>query len=418
MFEELFERPHALARQRNGPLVGHRRRYLQHLAGQGASRRTLKTTAHYILGICHYLALDTRGDERIHLDEIEEKAALWASRPAPSPRYKPRCPVRARARFRWHATQWLAFLGKLHIPQSPPSPYAEIILAFSDFMHREQGLSPATIDYRCQAIEDFLRRLSLPTDDLQHVSITAIDQALLDRIQEGGYARTTVQTLATTLRAFFRYAEHRGLCPPGLAAAIQAPRVFPQERLPIGPTWSDVQRVIATTDRGRPNDIRDRAILLLLSVYGLRAGEVVRLRLEDLDWEKELVFVRRAKTREVPRYPLTPVVGDAILRYLRDVRPRCDHREVFLTQRAPWRPLRGGLWRIVSQRLRALDLPLPHYGPHALRHACASHLLQQGLTLKEIGDLLGHRSPDTTRIYAKVDLPGLRQVAAFDLGEL
>lgn len=417
MFDELFERPHALARQRNGPLADQRRRYLRYLADQGATRTTLKTVAHYILGVCHYLALDRRADERIHLAEIEEKAALWGKRPQPSPRRTPRCPARAHARFRWHATQWLTFLGRLHIPPVASSPYAEVLGEFADFMRLEQGLSPATIKYRCLDVEDFLDRLGLD-GDLRQVSITILDEVLLKRVQDGGYARSTVQTYATTLRAFFRYAEGRGWCRVGLATGIQAPRVFPQERLPIGPTWSDVQRLIATTDTGRPIDIRDRAIILLLAVYGLRAGEVVRLRLDDLDWERELILVRRAETREAPRYPLTPVVGEAILHYLRSARPRCGHREVFLTRRAPWRPLRGGLWRIVSQRLRSLDVPLPHHGPHMLRHACASHLLQRGLTLKEIGDHLGHRSPDTTRIYAKVDLAGLRQVAAFDLGEL
>src|SRR5205807_5227659 len=108
---------------------------------------------------------------------------------------------------------------------------------------------------------------------------------------------------------------------------------------------------------------------------------------------------------------------DAILRYLKEVRRRSAHREVFLALLAPTRPL-GNLWAVVGPRLRQLGVSLPHHGPHALRHACATHLLAQGLSLKEIGDHLGHQDPDTTRIYAKVDLVGLRQVADFDLGGL
>jgi integrase len=111
-------------------------------------------------------------------------------------------------------------------------------------------------------------------------------------------------------------------------------------------------------------------------------------------------------------------VGDAVLRYLREVRPRCDRREVFLTVRAPFRPLAFALGAMVQRRLRALGLTLPRYGPHALRHACATHLVAQGLSLKEIGDHLGHRSPEATCIYAKVDLPALRAVADLSLEDL
>jgi integrase len=156
---------------------------------------------------------------------------------------------------------------------------------------------------------------------------------------------------------------------------------------------------------------------MLLAIYGLRGGEVGRLRLHDFDWERELLTVEGSKTRRARTWPLNRSVGDAVLRYLREVRPRSVHREVFLTLRSPFRPLTC-TWPIVATRLRSLDASLPHHGPHALRHACATRLLERGLTLKEIGDHLGHRDPDTTRIYAKVDLNGLREVADFDLGGL
>jgi site-specific recombinase XerD len=175
--------------------------------------------------------------------------------------------------------------------------------------------------------------------------------------------------------------------------------------------------LLATTEGDRPADIRDRAILLLLAVYGLRAGEVRHLRLEDFDWEQELLSVTCPKTRQTRTYPLSRLVGDAVLRYLKEVRPRSVHRELFLALHAPIRPLRE-LWGIVAKRLRPLGVSIPHHGPHALRHACAAHLLAQGLSLKEIGDHLGHRDPDATRLYAKVDLVGLRQVGDFDLGGL
>jgi len=138
-----------------------------------------------------------------------------------------------------------------------------------------------------------------------------------------------------------------------------------------------------------------------------------------LDWEKEVIHLTRPKPRRRQSYPFPYTVGEAILRYLKQVRPRTSRREVFLTVKAPFRALSSGsLYDIVSDRLRVLSVSLPHYGPHSLRHACATRLLAEGLSMKEIGDHLGHRKADTTRVYAKVDIAGLRQVADFDLGGL
>ena len=154
-------------------------------------------------------------------------------------------------------------------------------------------------------------------------------------------------------------------------------------------------------------------ILLLFAVYGLRVGEVRRLRLDDIDWHAEVISVTRSKQRpRIQLYPLCQPVGDALVRYLR-IRPRpCAQREIFLSLKAPIRPLgNSALWQVVNRRLRPFDLPLRHQGPHALRHACATRLLQQGLSLWQIGEHLGHRTPAATRVYAKVDLENLRRVA-------
>jgi site-specific recombinase XerD len=180
-----------------------------------------------------------------------------------------------------------------------------------------------------------------------------------------------------------------------------------------------VQRLLSGTEGNRPTDIRDRAIVMLLAVYGLRSTELRCLKLEDLDWEGEMICVTRFKARRKQLYPLSHTVGESILRYLKEVRPRAFYREIFLSMRAPLQPLsKAGLWSIVSRRLRSLDVTIKHRGPHSLRHACATHLLSQGLSLKEIGDHLGHRNPDATRLYAKVDLTGLREVADFHIGGL
>jgi integrase len=217
------------------------------------------------------------------------------------------------------------------------------------------------------------------------------------------------------LRSFFRYAEAQGWS-SGVAVAIDAPRIYAQEGLPLGPTWEQVQQLVGSFSGNSAVDIRDRAIVLLLAVYGLRSGEVTRLRLEDVDWVGEILHVTRSKQRCTQQYPLDPAVGDAILRYLKEARPRCSYRELFLTLNAPVRPLKPNcITPIVHSRLDALGIQVPRRGAHCLRHACARHLLAAGFSLKQIGDQLGHQSAAATRVYVKVDLDGLREVAELDL---
>jgi integrase/recombinase XerD len=414
MFEQLFERPHALARQRHAPLFEERLRYLSHCSEQQMARRTLQLIASYLLIVAKALRLADRPGDFISRDEIEVAANRWANRqPKPAQMRSVRL---AWLRFTGHAIRWLTFLGRLQPPATATRPYADQVTQFVDFMLRERGLSPRTVDSRCQRISEFLSRIADAGLRLDTLTVVQVDELLARKIRDEGYARVTVQTYASTLRAFFRYAEGRSWCRPGLAAAIMAPRVFPYEALPQGLSWDDVNRALAAAQGDRPADIRDRALLMLLAVYGLRASEVVGLYLDDFDWEQEILTITPSKRQKPRTYPLCRPVGDAVLRYLREARPQSRRREVFLTLRAPFRPLPWrGLGQVVQRRLHALNVSLPHYGPHALRHACATHLLEQGLSLKEIGDHLGHQSPETTRIYAKVDLAGLRTVADFDL---
>jgi integrase/recombinase XerD len=211
----------------------------------------------------------------------------------------------------------------------------------------------------------------------------------------------------------------RGWCGGGIAASIMAPRVFQQETLPSGPTWDVVREILDATSGDQPTTIRDHAILMVLAVYGVRSREVARLRLDDIDWQKERIVFTRAKGGGSHSFPLHEGVGAAIVRYLKEVRPKSSCREVFLTRHAPIGPLSGGaLWAVVGRQLQGRALSIKHHGPHALRHACATRLINEGLSLKEVGDHLGQSDPEATRIYAKVDLVRLRQVASFDLGGL
>ena len=398
MFDQLFRYRSAVVRHRESPMLEERLAYLTHLANQGYARNTLRETASALLMIVKTLGLAKQPRKTMTYDEVKRKLAS----------HRRRC---------WQAVRWLTFMGHLQPRPTPRIPCAKKIKAFADYMEHEAELSPATIYSRCWYTKRLLDRLHLKGDSLHRITPRRIDVALQKLLEPGGYSRKTIQACATALRAFFRFAEVQGWCRKGLAESIQNPRVFSQSTLPLGPSWHDVRRLLATTEGDMPHNIRARPIIMLLAIYGLRSGEVCRLRLGDFDWEHEVFRVVSSKSGRVRTYPLTRSVGDAILRYLQEVRPRSPHRELFLSLRAPLRPLNpASLWDVVGERLRSLNVSLPHYGPHALRHACATRLLAAGLSLKEIGDQLGHTDPNSTRVYAKVDHAGLREVADFDMG--
>jgi site-specific recombinase XerD len=415
MFHQIFKRSHAIQRHLAAPLLNDRLRYLAHCAEQGTAQTTLRRIAHYQQIVIRYLRLKTSRTVTLH--EIETAAARWGHHQA---RHAPRKNVsskRSKARFINDATHWLRFLGHLKILATPP--IAPQVMAFADYMRNERGLSEQTIQYRCHDAQHFLRKIRDQGHSLAHLTVVQVDAILIQKLHQGMYARRTIQTLASGLRAFFRYAESRDWCRAGLAAAIKAPRVYRHETIPSSPTWKEVQRLLKTTQGHHPTDIRDRGILLLLASYGLRAGEVRRLRLEDLDWDQEILHVTHSKNGRPQQFPLTQTVGQALLRYLKKARPPSACRELFLTVRAPFRPLgSGAVFQLVNRRFKPLHILIRHHGPHALRHACATRLINHGVSLKAIADQLGHRNLETTRIYAKVDLARLREVANFNLGGL
>src|SRR5665213_764779 len=417
MFDELFESPVTMERHLTSPLSSERVLFLGRLHQDRFAKGTLRHIAEYLLAIISHLKLEDCSGEHFCPEQIYEAADRWTI-----VRRKPhtvKYARRARQHFIRYATRWLTFLDRFQPPCPPSCPYDYYISEFAAFMRQEQGLAPKTIAYRCNATRKFLRSLYDQGISLDNLRIPDIDLALAQQVTELKYARITVQTYAGSLRAFFRFAEIRGWCTAGVASSIMAPRVFHHESLPCGPSWKQVNELLTTAVGDCPVNIRDYAILSLLSVYGLRAGEVAQITFEDIDWRNEEILIRRSKRLGVHRYPLTCSVGDSIVRYLKEVRPPSDHREVFLTLTAPFRPINSGtVYPIVASRLRPIAGALKHHGPHALRHSCATHLLDEGHSLKEVGDHLGHRNIETTRIYAKVNLAALREVANFDLGGL
>lgn len=413
MFDQLFKRRAAMRRHLNSPLLQERLEYLRYCAGRGYKLHTLRQLAQDLLRIQNLLGLPTSSN-------AIDPAAVEATVKRCVPRRKPHsnCKNWRQKEIFSHAIQWLRFLKRLRLPQVSAPVYQPMRQEFVDYLRVQKGLSAETLRTRCGRVEDFLQWFFRNHESLRQLTITDLDEAI-SRKGHSGHSRQAIQEYASALRTFVRYAESRNWCSRGLAAGIVSPRVYRGESLRRGPFWNDVQRLIATTEGDRPMDVRDRAILLLLAVYALRSSEVRTLKLNDVDWQKNLLFIPRTKGRRTEPYPLSPTVGEAIIRYLERVRPRSSYREIFLTVEAPIRPLSGAaIWRIVAKRARALDPPVAPHGVHALRHACATHLLEQGFSLKEIGDHLGHRDLNSTSLYASVNLTGLREVANLSLGGL
>jgi site-specific recombinase XerD len=413
MFKTLFRYPQVSARHANGPLAEERRTFLSHLQTQGMPRSTLLRYASQLLLVACLLV--RKGRHQIARDQITRCAGRWAQ--SQRRRNRARTLKWSAERFSQVACAWFSFLGWLKDESPPQAPYPFQRAAWASFLHSE-GLSESTIRSYGWWINGFLRWLKQEEVPLRQVTATVVD-GFMRHLSSRRLNRMSLATAAKILRRFSRYAYEQGWWRRDLAPVILAPRLFRQEDLPLGPAWTDVRRLIAASDGDTRLHLRNRAILLLLSVYGLRSGEVRGMRLEDLDWTRRILRVRRSKTARVQEQPLTTATGKAIQRYLKKARPECARQELFLTLHAPFRRLSAGaLYHLTSSLLQRLDIASPKRGPHALRHASATYLLNSGSSLKAVGDHLGHRSLGTTQIYAKVDLAGLRAVAAFDLGGL
>jgi integrase/recombinase XerD len=411
MFEEIFF-PRTAEMYRAAPLAEPRARYLRHLKELSASRSILRKCANDQLNLVRRLNLQ-EGD-RISIHRIEAAATIW-SRPK-GRRCNRAASTKALKRFISHGIDWLRFLGWLDEAEEDHHPHHAEVRIFEDWLRKERGLSEATVQTYCAAANHFFFWLAGKGTPLDAVQMADIDDAVVAEHKRGAWNRRTIHSYAQRLKAFFLFAEAGGLSRKGLAAGIMAPRFMADETVPKGVRREDVLCLLASVQGDRPVDKRDRAILMLLVTYGLRAGEVAGLRLDDLDWENEIVRVRCPKPGRTHVWPLSSEVGNAILRYIREARPPGLGRSLFFTSHAPVRPVgRKTLGKIVRDRLAGIGVVTGRRGTHALRHAAAQHLLDQGMSMKVIGDFLGHSDPSSTAIYAKVDLAALREVAALDL---
>jgi integrase/recombinase XerD len=399
----------ARLRHQSAPLLKEREQYLSDLLQRGFSRERVRCTATYLIHIVRVMNLNSM--RVVRQMEIEAAGRSWATYEGPlrkklalggSPRV-----------FVQIAQAWLRFHGQL---ESPPLPrFHEVLAQFIEAMRSARGLAPDTIRGYSSRAFNFLKWFGERHESLAQVSLRHVDDFLASKREEGWSART-IASQCQALRSFFRYAELRHWCTPGLAFGIRSPRVPKYDGRPKAPTWTEVRRLIESASGSSWSDLRAKPILLLFAIYGLRSSEVAGLQLSDFDWRNETFSVRRAKRGGIQQYPIQYEVGEAIIQYLQHARKRCPSRQVFLSKYPPRGPIGPApMWQIVATRMRKLGIQLEHVGPHSLRHACATRLLQKGASLQEIADFLGHRNIKSIGIYARFDIRLLRKVARFSL---
>ncbi len=296
-------------------------------------------------------------------------------------------------------------------PARLPYPFVGEAPGFRGYLQQERGLKPTTFhnyQFILRSLEAYLKTVGVAK--LSELSPAVLSAFVTARGQV--WSKHAVRALCSSLRVFLSYLHRERLIARDLSASVQAPRCYCLAGIPRSISWSEVQRVLEAVDRRTSLGRRDYAILLLLVTYGLRSREIAALTLDDLDWEKERLRVPERKADHSTAYPLSPIVGEAILDYLKNGRPKTADRHIFFRAFAPPGPLTAPM---VSARaahyLRRAGVNVPRPGSHTLRHTCVQRLVDAHFSLKAIGDYVGHASPDSTKIYSKVDVEALREVA-------
>jgi len=299
---------------------------------------------------------------------------------------------------------------------SPPSSAVievqELLASYRNYLTKVQGLALKT----CDKYLYFAGRLldsQMATGGLDWSAFTA------DRLQKFVERDAAPRKgfgphgTATSVRSFLRFLVSQGLIVPGLELAIPKIRHWAQAALPQRLSELEVQRLCTISDDGTAIGSRNHAIILLLAKLGLRANEVARLRLDDVDWGKGCLLIRAAKSHRERALPLRQEVGAALLRYLQRGRPVTKHRDIFLRHAPSVCPLEtpSAITKIVKRLLAKAGIERRSSGAHLLRHTAATRMVNQGATFKDVADVLGHQSLKTTAIYAKLDLTRLAQVA-------
>lgn len=296
--------------------------------------------------------------------------------------------------------------SRVQEPFRDPAPH------FFDYLRNERGLRETSISHykiELRAFENYLRDIGL--HELQGLSPVVLSGFVTDR--SAGLSKTGVRNRCGVLRVFLRYLYRERVVPRDLSSAVESPRVYRLSSIPRSIKWDEVHRMLEAVDRRTPVGKRDYAILLMLVTYGLRGREIAALTLDDIDWQRERLRIPERKAGHSTAYPLSPIVGEAILDYMRYGRPQTSDRHIFFRVLPPCKPMTfSGVSSRASHYLHKAGIPVSRPGSHTLRHTCVQRLVDATFSLKAIGDYVGHERATSTQIYAKVVVDALREVGS------
>lgn len=392
--------------------------YLQSRLGRGFAKATVRTDLLWATAFGEYLA---EADLR-QLDDVDESTlSQFVQRYQARPRR-----TGMKRRVAGGSTSLaesaigsvralLAYLREVDAVPAPPPPtnsYAAVLDEYLSFLRHHRGFADITVEQHRRWSRAFLGRLARDrrSQSLAQLSVGDVESIVLELAD--GIGHRSRQIMTTSVEALIKYLRGAGHVPPTCHPFLPRTRRYALSSLPSVIAAEEVERALEGIDRTTTMGLRDYAMVRLVATYGLRASEAVTIQLDDIDWRREILHVRQSKTRRGLTLPLLDPVRDALIAYLRGGRPETSSRTVFMKCHAPRGPMtRAALYAVVRKALKRAGVAADHYGPHALRHARASSLLRRGHSLKTIGDLLGHRVPEATLIYCKVDVDTLRTVA-------
>lgn len=403
MTDQFFSNPAALARLHAGPLGPHIDLFANLLSKRGYAKTTICRHLEVVANLSHWLE-----EQAFRVGDLDEERLSRFEKQAPRSRDFVRR-IQAAVPILLEHLREIGVVAESE-PLPPGSALDCALHDFSQYLARQRSLAQTTITRYRRVIRDFLgERFGSGPIVPAELSAADVRQFVLRRAQAGGGA--TARQVASALRSFLRGLRLQGEIDTDLAAAVPALATRPV-KLPESLEPEQTRQLLASCDLRSAKGLRDYAILLLLARLGLRAGEVVGMRLSDLDWCSGELIVR-GKGMRCDRLPMLQDIGEALVAYLRQGRPRCSSPLVFLRLRAPYRGLAqaSSVASIVRRALQRAGLDPRHKGAHLLRHTLATEMLRRGASLRQIAQILRHRDTQTTEIYARVDLGALRDLA-------
>lgn len=297
--------------------------------------------------------------------------------------------------------------------EKPASRAERYLLAYARYLETVRGAAASTIRQNCYTASEFLASLKIDHHPERLTTLTVNDLEAFVKSICHRFTRSSLRHIASRLRCFLRFLEVKGEIPQGLGRQIDTPRVYREEQLPRTLPWETVQTFLNSIDRSTSAGLRDFTMFLLMAVYGLRASDVVALTLDNIHWRAHRISLAQRKTGTVLELPLTDAVATALHKYLMKFAPPMPFRQIFLRVKAPVGTLQTtAISRAFRVWARRSGINIPGWGScHRIRHSYAVFLLRKGTSVKTIGDILGHRTLESTWTYLRLAIEDLRDVA-------